>query len=47
MTDTGREKKLDNGKVERRYEFKEAKALVDIVFDEKGKVVRTTVPRED
>lgn len=46
MTDTGREKKLDNGQVERTYAFEEAKALVDVVFNEKGEVVRTTVSRE-
>lgn len=47
MTDTAREKKLGNGQVERTYQFKEAKALVDIVFDEEGGIVRTTVSRED
>lgn len=47
MTDTGRHKKLDNGQVDKTYAFEEAKALVDIVFDEMGKVVRTTVSRED
>ena len=47
MVDTGQQKNLGGGQVEKTFEYKEAGALVNIVFDSGGQVMRTKVVRAD
>ena len=47
MVETGQQKDLGGGQVEKTFEYKEAGALVNIVFDGGGQVMRTRVVRAD